>query len=421
MARVLKQVFVIFSIFAAVSAAAAETPDRYKLHTGIDVSYVDASGYQSWTEGFVGKLRYDDNNDGLMFSRAFAEYKYQITDTFNAHAAVEAYDDDIGSTVDFTEAYVEWRPVPQSENRYRLKVGAFYPRISLENVAAGWSSPYTMSSSAINTWVAEELRTIGAELTWSRRPAMLGGAHTISLQGALFVGNDPTGSLLAWKGWSAHDRQSRLGDELPLPPLPLIQPGELFEAQDPYVAPFREVDNEVGFYVNGEWQFGSRLRVRAMHYDNRAVPTEIDDGQYAWTTKFEHIGAQYSLADGWDLLFQWMSGSTVMGPVVNGAHLVDVEFDSKYLMLTKAYERHRFSMRYDKFDVTQNDDTDDDNNAEDGHIWTLAYFYDFSDKISFGAESLVIKTHRCGWEYYNIATTVTEKQLQFTARLRFGN
>ena len=421
MARVLILGLVILTAIIALPAAAAEAPDRYKLQTGIDVSYVDASGYQSWTEGFVGKLRYDDNNDGLMFSRAFAEYEYQITDTFNAHASIEAYADDISSTVDFTEAYLEWRPIPQSENRYRLKVGAFYPRISLENVAAGWSSPYTMSSSAINTWVAEELRTIGAELTWSRRPAMLGGAHTISLQGAVFVGNDPTGSLLAWKGWSAHDRQSRLGDELPLPPLPLIQPGELFEAQDPYVAPFREVDNEVGFYINGEWQFGSRLRVRAMHYDNRAVPTEIDDGQYAWTTKFEHIGAQYSLADGWDLLFQWMSGSTVMGPVVNGAHLVDVEFDSKYLMLTKAYERHRFSMRYDKFNVTQNDDTDDDNNPEEGHIWTFAYFYDFSDKISFGAESLVIKTYRCGWQYYNIATTVTEKQLQFTARLRFGN
>ena len=421
MARVLILGLVILTAIIALPAAAAEAPDRYKLQTGIDVSYVDASGYQSWTEGFVGKLRYDDNNDGLMFSRAFAEYEYQITDTFNAHATVEAYDDDIGSTVDFTEAYVEWRPVPQSENRYRLKVGAFYPRISLENVAAGWSSPYTMSSSAINTWVAEELRTVGAELTVSRRPAMFGGAHTISLQGALFVGNDPTGSLLAWKGWSAHDRQSRFGDELPLPPLPLIQPGELFEAQDPYVAPFREVDSEVGFYVNGEWQFGSRLRVRAMHYDNRAVPTEIDDGQYAWTTKFEHIGAQYSLADGWDLLFQWMSGSTVMGPVVNGAHVVDVEFDSKYLMLTKAYERHRFSMRYDKFDVTQNDDTDDDNNSEDGHIWTFAYFYDYSDKISFGAESLVIKTHRFGWSYYNIETTVTEKQLQLTARLRFGN
>jgi len=421
MARVLTQVFVIFSLFATLSAAAAEAPDRYKLRTGIDVSYVDASGHQSWTEGSVGKLRYDDNNDGAMFSRAFADYEFQIADTLKAHAAVEAYDDDIGSTVDFTEAYLEWRPVPRSENRYRLKVGAFYPRISLENVAAGWSSPYTMSPSAINTWVAEELRTIGAELTVSRRPAMFGGTHTISLQGAVFVGNDPTGSLLAWKGWSAHDRQSRFGDELPLPPLPQIQPGMMFEAQDPYVEPFSEVDDEVGFYINGEWRFGQRFRVRAMHYDNRAIPTVLEDGQYAWTTKFEHIGAQYSLADGWDLLFQWMTGSTEMGPVMNGAHVVDAEFDSKYLMLTKAYEQHRFSMRFDKFEVTENDQTDEDKNSDDGHIWTFAYFYDFSDNISFGVESLVIKTHHCGWQYQDLEPTLTEKQLQFTARLRFGN
>jgi len=421
MARVLTQVFVIFSLFATLSAAAAEAPARYKLRTGIDVSYVDASGHQSWTEGSVGKLRYDDNNDGAMFSRAFADYEFQIADTLKAHAAVEAYDDDIGSTVDFTEAYLEWRPVPRSENRYRLKVGAFYPRISLENVAAGWSSPYTMSPSAINTWVAEELRTIGAELTVSRRPAMFGGTHTISLQGAVFVGNDPTGSLLAWKGWSAHDRQSRFGDELPLPPLPQIQPGMMFEAQDPYVEPFSEVDDEVGFYINGEWRFGQRFRVRAMHYDNRAIPTVLEDGQYAWTTKFEHIGAQYSLADGWDLLFQWMTGSTEMGPVMNGAHVVDAEFDSKYLMLTKAYEQHRFSMRFDKFEVTENDQTDEDKNSDDGHIWTFAYFYDFSDNISFGVESLVIKTHHCGWQYQDLEPTLTEKQLQFTARLRFGN
>ena len=195
----------------------------------------------------------------------------------------------------------------------------------------------------------------------------------------------------------------------------------MFEAQDPYVAPFREIDDEVGFYLTGEWQFGQQLRVRAMHYDNRAIPTVREDGQYAWATKFEHIGAQFSLPDNWDLLFQWMTGSTVMGPVINGAHVVDVEFDSKYLMLTKAIGRHRFSMRYDTFEITQNDQTDEDNNPEDGYIWTFAYFYDFADNISFGAESLAIKTHHCGWEYYDIETTLTERQFQLTARLRFGN
>lgn len=421
MARVLTPVSVILSVLATLPAGAAEAPDRYKLRTGIDLSYIDTSGHRSWTEGFVGKLRYDDDNDGLMFSRAFADYEFRIADTFGAHAAVEAYDDDIGSTVDFTEASVEWRPVPSSENRYRLKAGAFYPRISLENVSAGWSSPYTMNSSAINTWVAEELRTIGAELTWSRRPAMLGGAHTISLQGAVFVGNDPTGSLLAWKGWSAHDRQSRVGDELPLPPLPQIQPGMMFEAQDPYVAPFREVDDKVGFYINGEWRLSQRLRVRAMHYDNRTNPTVLKDGQYAWTTKFEHVGAQLSLPGNWELLMQWITGSTVMGPVMNGAHVVDVEFDSNYLMLTKAYERHRFSARYDSFEVTQNDQTPEDDNPEDGHVWTIAYIYAFSDNISFGVESLFIKTHHAGWESYGIGPTLSEQQIQVTARLRFGN
>ncbi len=47
-------------------------------------------------------------------------------------------------------------------------------------------------------------------------------------------------------------------------------------------------------------------------------------------TKFEHIGAHAALPGDWELLFQWMTGSTVMGPVMNGAHVVDTEFDSKY-------------------------------------------------------------------------------------------
>ncbi len=63
--------------------------------------------------------------------------------------------------VDVTEAWLEWRPVPQSAWRSNVKIGAFYPPVSLEHRAPGWSNPYTISSSALNTWVGEELRTIG--------------------------------------------------------------------------------------------------------------------------------------------------------------------------------------------------------------------------------------------------------------------
>jgi hypothetical protein len=421
MARVLKKTAWALAALALPVSAMADAPDRYRLRTGVDVSYIGATGHTPWTEGFVGKLRYDENTDGLMISRAFADYEFHLTDTIRLNAAIEAYDDDLGSTLDFTEAYMEWRPVPRSQNRYRLKVGAFYPRISFENTGPGWSSPYTLNSSAINTWVAEEIRTIGAELSVSRRPEMFGGAHTISLQGAVFTGNDPAGSLLAWKGWSIHDRQSRFGDELPLPPLPQIQPGMMFAAQDPYVAPFREIDDRAGFYLNGEWQFGQRLRIRAMYYDNRADPTILDDGQYAWTTRFEHIGAHMILPNYWELLFQWMTGSTVMGPVINGAHAVDTEFDSKYLMATKSLDRHRFSVRYDKFEVTQNDETFEDNNPEDGHGWTFAYFFDYSDTMTFAAESLNIKTHHCGWAYHGLDPVMKEEQFQLSVQLRFGN
>ena len=181
MVRLLILIATAIIALAAHPANGSDVSNRYKLSAGIDVSYIDASGYTSWTEGFVGKLLYDNYNEGLKISQAFADVDFQLTDTLKAHAVVAAYDDDIGSMVDFTEAYVEWRPVPRSANRYRLKVGAFYPHMSLENVSAGWNSPYTMSFSAINTWIAEELRTIGAELSASRRPDMFGGAHTFSL------------------------------------------------------------------------------------------------------------------------------------------------------------------------------------------------------------------------------------------------
>ncbi len=420
MVRLLRPALAIFLLPSAVIQA-QEASERQAFTAGIDLSFVQTSGLQSWTEGFVGKLRYDDDSDGVMLSRAFFDYENRLADTLDLRTSVEFYDDDLGSAVDFTEAYLEWRPVPRSRTRYRLKLGAFYPRLSLENTGPAWSSPYTLSSSTINTWIAEEIRTFGAELSVSRRPQFLGGEHQLGLQGAIFWNNDPTGSLLAWKGWSAHDRQSRFGDELPLPPLPQIQPGMMFAAQDPFVAPFRELDDRAGYYVGAEWRYGERLLLRAMHYDNRADPTVLEDGQYAWTTEFDHVGARFSLPAGFGLITQWMRGSTVMGPVMNGAHAVDVEYESKFLLLTRKMDKHRFSLRYDNFDVSQNDQTPEDNNPENGMVWTASYRYAHSERVSLAAEWLSIKTHHCGWAYYDIEPTATEKQLQLSLMLRFSN
>lgn len=406
-----------FAVLLTTGVATAQQ-SAHDVAFGVDVGYVNVSGYDSWTDGSVGKLRYSD--DALVLARAFLDYEGRVTDTLDATIVFEAYNDDLGTAIDLTEAYLEWRPVPRSANRYRLKVGAFYPRISLENVGRGWSNPYLQNSSAINTWVAEELRSFGAELSWNRKPASLGGSHEFGINAAVFWGNDPAGSLLAWKGWSVHDRQSRFSDKLPLPPLPQIQPGGVFAAQDPYVEPFREIDDAAGYYVNLEWRFANKVLVRAMHYDNRADPTSIVSGQYGWRTRFEHIGIQTTLPGDIGLLAQWMDGTTQMGPNMGGGiHPVDVEYDAYYLMLTRNWGRHRVSARYDNFGMTQNDSIPEDNNPESGHAWNVGYQFAVSDIATVGVDLLSIKTHRCAHVYYGLDPTVTEEQAQLTLQLRF--
>lgn len=421
MVGVLKRLLPVVPLLAAVGTASGDEPDRFRVRTGVDAAFVSTDGLTSWTGGSLGKLRYDDATDGLVLSRAFVDYRHLLADTLDANVALEFYDDDLGSFGDFTEAYLEWRPVPRSANRYRLKVGAFYPRISFENVGPGWSNPYTTSSSAINTWVAEELRTFGAELSVSRRPESLGGAHTFSLYGAAFVNNDPAGALLAWRGWSLHERQTRFDDELPLAPLPQLEPDGYFRAQEQYVAPFREIDGRAGYYLNGEWQLRGRVAVRLMHYDNRADPTAIEEGQYAWYTEFDHIGAQLALPADMGVILQWMRGSTVMGGIYNGTHAVDCEFDSKFMLLTRTIGDHRLSMRVDLFEVEQYDTTREDDNPEHGNALTLAWQYQHTDRVTLAAEYLRVHSFRNALMYLGLEPDRTDQQLLLSLRLRLGN
>jgi hypothetical protein len=102
----------------------------------------------------------------------------------------------------------------------------------------------------------------------------------------------------------------------------------------------------------------------------------------------------------------------------NVARAVDVEFDSKFALLTREFGKHRVSLRFDEFDVTQNDSTPEDNNPEDGHAWTLSYQVGLSEKVSLATEWLSIKTHHCGWVYYDVSPTATETQFSVSLKLR---
>ena len=408
------------AVALAPAAADADEAGRYRLVAGLDLSHVDASGHPAGLEGSAGKLRYDADNDGVLLSRGFVDYGYRLADTVSAKLNAELYVEDFSSTLDLTEAYLEWRPVPRSANRYTLKAGIFYPRVSLENTDAGWSSPYTLSSSAINTWVGEELRSYGAEFAVERRPALLGGRQRIALHASLFYNNDTAGGLIAWKGWSLHDRQSRIGDGVPLPPVPQIQPGAWFDEQDPFITPILEIDDTWGYSLDAEWSLDQRLLVRLTHYDNRTDPFGYEDGQYAWETGFDQLGIKASLPGEVGLIGQWLDGYTLWGRQTNGIHAVDVGFESRFLLLTRPFDRQRVSLRYDHFEVTERDSIPLDENREIGHAWTLSWRYVLNEHVTFAAEWLEITSERPAWAYFGLAEEKTERQLQLTVRLGFS-
>ncbi len=245
----------------------------------------------------------------------------------------------------------------------------------------------------------------------------------IKFLASAYVGNDPAGTLLAWKGWSLHGRQTRLNDILPLADLPQVGPGGMFDKQAAQVEPFIETDDRLGYYYGAEWRINRRVMLSALHYDNHADPLSLRDGQYGWTTRFDHLGFQVELPADFGLVTQWMDCTTVMGPIVNHARVVDNGFSSYFVLLTKKLRNHRVSIRFDDFEVVDIDDIPLDDNGEVGDAWTVSYVHNRSERLEIKVEWLRIRTERPAWAYLGLPVNATERlfQLQFALRMGSGS
>ncbi|MEX2354149.1 MAG: hypothetical protein WD709_08180, partial [Gammaproteobacteria bacterium] len=323
-------------------------------------------------------------------------------------AAHTGPDPDVG----IVEAYMQYRPVPRGPLRIRTKAGAFHLPISTENKGIAWSSLYSTTPSVINAWAGEELRVIGAELelVWPGRPRQ--SAHDFSVTGGIFGFNDGAATIIAYRGWAQHDRQTSLDSKLRLIP---EFPGQIRQFD-----PFREIDDRPGYYVAGSWAYMQRITLSALHYDNRAEPTAIRNGQIAWHTRFDHASAEIDLAGDIKLIGQYLVGDSFIDNRVTGFS-ADVDYNAWFVMLTRLMNNHRISLRYEKFKV---DDLDlfkggVHNSDETGNSWMLAYRYRFNDEIQLGAEWLQIRSNRSSRLIIEGNGTETEKQLLFNISYRF--
>jgi hypothetical protein len=180
-----------------------------------------------------------------------------------------------------------------------------------------------------------------------------------------------------------------------------------------------EIDHQPGYLIGAEWRYAQRAFLQLAHYDNRADPESVEGGQYGWATDFDHIAFQVSLPWRLGLMAQWMRGRTQMGGIVNDLRIVDNEFDASYMMLTRLQDRHRISVRYDDFRVSENDFLPLDDNSESGHALSLAYMFDYSPTLQFGIEWLSIDSERPARAYLGITPSTDDTVVQAQVRLRF--
>ena len=366
---------------------------------GVDLGQTSGKVREPWIEGGVGKFG-DTADEG--FLQGYLELKHRINDVTHLEIVGELSDTSRQPWVGVTEAFLQWRPVPTSRYRWQAKVGMFYPPVSLENDNDGWRSRHTRSFSAINSWIGEEVRTLGTQFSVEWRPWQMHSGR-LQLGGALFMGNDPAGTLLAWRGWSSHAQQSRWADDLPLQALPQFQQGRFFADQNPYVEPFKEIDNRPGFYAFAQWRLPRRLVVKAMHYDNLAKPTALEGGQYAWQTRFDALGVRTEVA-GFELISQWMKGSTLMGSRWEAT----ANFRSVFALVAKQFGEHRIALRYEDSLVRQFDNTPQDNNDETTDGLTVSYGWQINSHWQLQAEWQRQRTWRPGWMYANLTPRADE-------------
>ena len=379
-------------ILGALLAATALSQPAWAMQSDFDVSLdlraVSSTGLQSFLNGGGGKLRFDPDHDGLRLGSLRAGWRGDFTPTLRLTAEAVAYDDHDVHTMDLTELALSWRPVPHSAWRSEVKLGAFYPAISLEHRMRGWRTPYSLSASAVNTWVGEELRTIGLEYNgdWLRQAD--GSAWNVGVSGAVFGWNDPAGVVLARRGWALHDRQTTLFGKLGTGVVGtgVTNSRTLF---------YRDLDHEAGWYGGLTANYRGLLELRALHYDNRADPytyaPAIADG--GWHTLFDSVGARWTPDDHWTLIAQRLVGETYFaikappGAVPNEWH-----FDASFALASFELGKQRLTARYDDFDMRQDISWFFFYGRDRGHALTAAYSYAFNPRLSLFAEWLQVSS-----------------------------
>lgn len=257
--------------------------------------------------------------------------------------------------VGIVEAFLE-QNIRRGGDRIHLMEGAFFLPTSRENVDSLWETPYTITSSALNSWLGEELRPVGIDAAWTHR---LRGNSALTAGATVFTGNDTFGALPIDRGWALRDHWILLGEHLPVN-------ATLFTSAS------AENDDRLGWSARGRWS-SDAANVQFTRIDNRADALRYGE-LFNWATRFNIASADYTWR-GWTAIAEAGWGSTA---IATGRGRFSFDIRSSYVLLSRRLAQWRATVRVDEFD----------NGAEQhGHAVTGALFWE-PGRVRTGVEGI---------------------------------
>jgi hypothetical protein len=389
------------AVLAIVALGATLDAGELDLRGALSARGLVVESQRSWIEGGFGRLTEGAESAadaqpafrgrvqlGLDW-RPSPSWLFRVHGTYQGEPA-----DSLGRPVGLAEAFAQLRLELDVRTTLRVRAGLFFPPTSLENVDPLWQSPYTITLSAWNTWIGEEVRLTGldSQVSWNL------GTSRLEVAAAGFALAEPSGALLAWRGFALGDRLTTVGEFLPLPPLRSFERGEAFADQtSDGTRPIDDLDGRIGWHARTRWARGDRTLVQAAYTQNGG-DRRLYSGQYSWDTRYGQAGLELPLGSRAVLVAEGAVGTTTMGPQMPGGPFVDVRFRTGYALVSWAAGAFRLTARADGFENRDRDATAEPD-GESGWALTGAGFWRPAKWLRLGLEYVIVRADRPAAQY----------------------
>jgi len=392
------------------------TPDT--LEVVGDVRLVAVNGERSWVDGAFGKPRSGSDGEWKLqpqLGNVDLVWKPQFTWSLSA-TIVGSVEGGQRTQAGVEQAYLTFRSMRSaSGTAFSARAGLMWPPVSLEHEGADWHVKDSITPSAINSWIGEEVRPVAAEGSVSTAL----GSHRLRATAAIMAANDTAGTLLTFRGWALHDRTTLAFNRQPLPPLD----DEIAAYQAPFTHPLLDIPGgfakRPGYYAKIAWQPPIPVRLELFRYDNRANPIAVsEDFEWGWRTRFDNVGLVADLGGGAELKGQAMQGTTRMGFAEDGHRWIDNRFRSAFLLFTRPVGPFGLAARLETFGTRNRGSDVDDEYDDKGWSAMIAGKREWGHFTGL-VELLHVSSSREDREDVDLAPRQRQTQLQAELRMRW--